>query len=118
MAFKPQNRPSLDLLGGSSGRRFRVLRVPANGDAVDGRGSLGVGSVECLTRRDLMRGSDWPLSLGLAVIGWPRCVFLGARGFGKGDPYMFLSIVASSVSRGNGVSCHDSHPAEPYILAL
>ena len=82
-----------DLLGGSSARRLRVLRVPPSEDAVDGRGSLGVGGVECFTRRDLMRGSDWPLSLGLAVIGWRRSVFLGAHGFGKGDPYIILSIV-------------------------
>jgi len=92
---------SLDLLGGKSGRRLRVLRVPASEDAVDGRGSLGVGGVECFTRRGSMRGSDWALSLGLAVIGWPRSVFLGVRKFGKGDPYMFLSILSVE-----GTVCH------------
>ena len=92
---------SLDLLGGSSGRRLRVLRVPASEDAVDGRGVPWGRRSRVFYETGSMRGSDWALSLGLAVIGCPRSVFLGVRKFGKGGPYVFLSILSVE-----GTVCH------------
>ena len=48
------------------------------------------------------RATDWPLSLGMAVIGWPR--IRCPVDLGKAIHTCFLSIVASSASRA--AVCH------------
>ena len=106
---------SLDWLGASSARRLRVLRVPCPARMRwCGGWSSGVpwgvwSRVFCETGQYAWLrvaaifglGSDWMAT---------HSVFLGARGFGKGDPYIHVSFhsrfLCQSVGERCVMSCH------------
>ena len=99
MAFKPQIVARQ--LGGSSGVVGSEYFACGTRGCVGWSSGVPWGGVECFYEWG-SRATDWPLSLGMAVIGWPR--IRCPVDLGKAIHTCFLSIVASSASRA--AVCH------------